>query len=517
MSPRSSTPASHRRVSRRAWALVATGLVALLSAAAAGGAAATAPRVVSHAPLGTRNDHPTLVVFLEHASGLVAHDLRISVNGVDVSRFASVRANEIQVPLQGVGEGRHDVRLRTGPLGMLRRKLDARWTFIVDTKAPGLRVAAPVGHRATSDVRNTRFRVRTEPGASVRLGVGRHSALGRADAAGNATVRLRLREGNQRVRIVARDVVGNTTRRGKSVFVDSLPPSTRFHIPASVDSPELDVLGQASDANGVTVEATLDGTDEGLLLEPSGRIGYRVAALEDLAEGVHRIEFVATDGFGHRSVIERRFLVNSSERLGDNALGRGARGADVRQLHGRLRALGFFSKARAQGEWQRRKYGPATSRAVRAFQNDKRIAADGLVGDDTLAAMTLKIVINRAQHSLTLYRLDEVEKVYGVAVGSPMYPTPAGEYHIVNKQEQPTWTPPPESDWAKDAKPIPPGPGNPLGTRWMGLDTPNVGIHGTNSPTSIGYSVSHGCIRMSIPMVEDLFDRVRTGTPVEII
>ena len=67
------------------------------------------------------------------------------------------------------------------------------------------------------------------------------------------------------------------------------------------------------------------------------------------------------------------------------------------------------------------------------------------------------------------------------------------------------------------AKPIPPGPGNPLGTRWMGLSAPLVGIHGTPDAASIGYSASHGCIRMLIPDATWLFDRVRIGTPVLIV
>ena len=76
---------------------------------------------------------------------------------------------------------------------------------------------------------------------------------------------------------------------------------------------------------------------------------------------------------------------------------------------------------------------------------------------------------------------------------------------------------PAASDWAKDAKPIPPGPGNPLGTRWMGISSPAVGIHGTPDSASIGYSVSHGCIRMLIPEVEWLFQQVEIGTPVYIV
>ena len=69
----------------------------------------------------------------------------------------------------------------------------------------------------------------------------------------------------------------------------------------------------------------------------------------------------------------------------------------------------------------------------------------------------------------------------------------------------------------EDKDPVPPGPGNPLGTRWMGLSAPYVGIHGTPDAASIGYSVSHGCIRMLIPQVEWLFEQVEVGTPVFIV
>ena len=78
------------------------------------------------------------------------------------------------------------------------------------------------------------------------------------------------------------------------------------------------------------------------------------------------------------------------------------------------------------------------------------------------------------------------------------------------------WWLPPDSPWAAGKKPIPPGPGNPLGTRWMGLSAPGVGIHGTPDDASIGYSASHGCIRMHIPDAEWLFHHVKLGTPVVI-
>jgi L,D-transpeptidase catalytic domain/Putative peptidoglycan binding domain len=125
------------------------------------------------------------------------------------------------------------------------------------------------------------------------------------------------------------------------------------------------------------------------------------------------------------------------------------------------------------------------------------------------------IVIQRGVNVLTLYDGEQTVRTFGVATGSSEYPSPAGTWSIVDKQRDPWWRPP-DSDWAKDAKPIPPGPGNPLGTRWMGLSAAAVGIHGTPDAASIGYSASHGCIRMRVPEAEWLFEQVGIGTPVVI-
>ena len=126
------------------------------------------------------------------------------------------------------------------------------------------------------------------------------------------------------------------------------------------------------------------------------------------------------------------------------------------------------------------------------------------------------IVINRAANTLKLYDSTRLQQTFHVATGQSAYPTPSGVWKIVDMQENPWWTPPP-SPWAVGARPIPPGPGNPLGTRWMGLDAAGVGIHGTPNDASIGYSESHGCIRMHIPEAEWLFQHVVVGTPVIIL
>ena len=126
------------------------------------------------------------------------------------------------------------------------------------------------------------------------------------------------------------------------------------------------------------------------------------------------------------------------------------------------------------------------------------------------------VVIKRGLNSLTLYNGMRFVKSFGVATGQRQYPTPLGRFRIVVKWKNPWWYPP-NSAWAKGKDPVPPGPGNPLGTRWMGISSPGVGIHGTPEPGSIGYSVSHGCIRMRIPDAEWLFNRVTVGTTVFIV
>ena len=132
------------------------------------------------------------------------------------------------------------------------------------------------------------------------------------------------------------------------------------------------------------------------------------------------------------------------------------------------------------------------------------------------------VVIRRGSRSLYLYRGAKrsgkmpLARVFRVAVGQPSYPTPLGRFRIVSKQRNPWWYPP-DTGWASGSSPIPPGPGNPLGTRWMGLSVGAVGIHGTYNAASIGGFASHGCVRMYLHEAEWLFERVRLGTTVFVV
>ena len=127
------------------------------------------------------------------------------------------------------------------------------------------------------------------------------------------------------------------------------------------------------------------------------------------------------------------------------------------------------------------------------------------------------IVIRRGENRLYLYNGDRFVRRFQVATGQSSYPSPLGRFEVVVKARNPWWYQPAGSAWAAGKKPVPPGPGNPLGTRWMGLSEPNVGIHGTPDATSIGYSASHGCIRMRIDEAEWLFDHIDVGTQVFVV
>ena len=127
------------------------------------------------------------------------------------------------------------------------------------------------------------------------------------------------------------------------------------------------------------------------------------------------------------------------------------------------------------------------------------------------------ITIDRDHFRLRLFKKLRFVKGYGVAVGMPAYPTPTGLFAIQSKQVNPTWTAP-NSPWAGEMAGQQVAGGawnNPLKARWMGV-TGSVGIHGTGMPWSIGTRASHGCIRMTVPDVIDLFRRVTVGTPVLI-
>lgn len=111
------------------------------------------------------------------------------------------------------------------------------------------------------------------------------------------------------------------------------------------------------------------------------------------------------------------------------------------------------------------------------------------------ATLPYRITISLSNHLLHLYQYNQLVHTYPIAVGKMLTQTPLGDYVIINKA---------------------PNPGGPFGTMWMSLSKQHYGIHGTNDPSSIGHSVSHGCIRMHNADVEALAATIPIGTRVTI-
>ncbi|MGC1852694.1 MAG: L,D-transpeptidase/peptidoglycan binding protein [Solirubrobacterales bacterium] len=142
--------------------------------------------------------------------------------------------------------------------------------------------------------------------------------------------------------------------------------------------------------------------------------------------------------------------------------------------------------------------------------------APEVTGEEVASEYPTYLTLDRATYTLRFWKDLKLAKTYTVAVGQEGLETPEGLYHIQDKQVEPTWHVP-ESDWAGSlaGQSIPPGPSNPLKARWMGIFE-GAGIHGTEETSSLGTAASHGCVRMAIADVEELYDLVEVGTPIYI-
>lgn len=193
-----------------------------------------------------------------------------------------------------------------------------------------------------------------------------------------------------------------------------------------------------------------------------------------------------------------------------------------------LMTLGFFKEDSKDNSLNLRN-------AVLRFQSSCNMTVDGKWGDKCLKALAdilttqdtacrdliasppsegMWIAINKSKRILTLYEGINILKKYPVAIGNPTTLTPDGKFTIVNKMIDPYWGGGGYTDPVKGGL-----PDNPLGHRWMGLSYKgggDLGIHGNNSPYSIGKNISHGCIRMINSDVEELFEIIPKSSKVWI-
>jgi lipoprotein-anchoring transpeptidase ErfK/SrfK len=143
-----------------------------------------------------------------------------------------------------------------------------------------------------------------------------------------------------------------------------------------------------------------------------------------------------------------------------------------------------------------------------------KITKPKVTSDELASKYPSFIIVDRGSFRLRFFKNLKPAHTYPIAVGMQGLETPAGLYHIQDKQVNPSWHVP-NSAWAGDlaGKVIPPGPQDPIKARWMGFNG-GAGIHGTDVLGSLGSAASHGCVRMAIPDVEALYDQVQVGTPV---
>lgn len=133
------------------------------------------------------------------------------------------------------------------------------------------------------------------------------------------------------------------------------------------------------------------------------------------------------------------------------------------------------------------------------------------------------IVLNLAERRMYYYRSATEIETFSIGIGREGWETPVGRYRIIEKTENPTWTPPASirAEYAKQGKTlpavVPAGPDNPLGDYRLRLSNPSYLIHGTNKPWGVGMPVSSGCTRMFPEDIEYLFGKVAVGTEVTIV
>lgn len=262
-------------------------------------------------------------------------------------------------------------------------------------------------------------------------------------------------------------------------------------------------------ARRARVAMNLDGmVDEAVRRSREGSIFSRIG--RDVTGGTLDADLRPTIGYSHAAV----------DRFVADVVARSTR--KPQDAHLSFTATSLESVASQDGlTVDGRRLGRAVRRALTS-PTDRRVTAlmhtvkPAVTTDDLAAKYPTAITVDRSGFRLRLWRNLRLEKTYAIAVGRVGLETPAGLYAIQDKQVDPSWHVP-NSAWAGDlaGKVIPPGPDDPLKARWMGIYA-GAGIHGTDDIGSIGSAASHGCVRMAIPDVIDLYDRVSVGTPVYI-
>ena len=463
-------------------------------------------------------------------------DLTVTLDGTDITADIGGAGEGIVVNAPNLSEGRHTMAVSYSANNLFSRRASAEWAFTVDTTPPPLKLNVPVGGGVNT--RGVTFAGTTQPGSAVAVRWTGGGVSTQATAAGSWSAKATLPEGRTDIRIMATDPAGNATRKKRVVVVDTRVPTLKLAgtkklikltttatpviygkvggdkpkdllFGAKINGQQIPVLKGADAVRGktATADSPAGSDDPGPTLTVKGNTF--ALAPGTLAEGKNEIVVWVRDPGGNVARQSFTSFVDTSSEFGASQLMTGAVGDDITQLQERLGQAGVW-KGGSTG-----RYDAKTVTAVKKYQKRHKLKVNGKVDARTLRALVGRIDVNLGGRTLTVYKDGRKLKTYRIAVGTSEYPTPTGTYRVVNKQTNPTWNPP-DSPWAKGLGPIPPGPGNPLGTRWIGTSAPAIGIHGTYADSSIGTAASHGCLRMHMPDVEELFEKVNVGMPVVI-
>lgn len=157
----------------------------------------------------------------------------------------------------------------------------------------------------------------------------------------------------------------------------------------------------------------------------------------------------------------------------------------------------------------------ALRRALRSGASTIDLVVDKLAPEVSADSFDKVLLVRIGENKLYLYDDGEITREWPVATGTSKYPTPTGLYTVTELRYMPTWVNPDPEGWgASMPLEIPPGPNNPLGTRAINWSASGIRFHGTSADYSIGYNASHGCVRMHMSDVEELYEMVEVGTPI---
>lgn len=500
------------------------------------------------------SDSPQITVSYK---GIPTDPIKVEVDGRTVPLSGNWLTGTATGRVNKIADGKHVVSVNAGDYS-------ESWLLTLDTTPPEVKISHPQPNYK-SNKKNITLQGTTEPNALIKASSAGASAEAAANEKGYFFLTLPTESGKCVIDWQVQDKAGNKTS-GKSEFLcDFTPPVLNISVlqPAYKDNEgkehekisvepktpytvltgkSLTLKTEADDQeSGIAkIEIYIDGElreakdcSEESAVKPNSDLGEENSGLDGTAalpaeqkpqdstsftynyslpvlyEGTHTVSVVAYDAFGLSIRRNLTFCINTTDVYGQAPMGRGAIGDDVKGLQKRLKARGYLQEGYVDGKFDQK-----TCEAVVKLQKELGLEQDGIAGVLVTAALSTRIYVNLERFSAVL--IDEAgrPRYYSIATGVEEHPTPTGFYYISDMAKNPTWLPP-NSEWAKDSKQIPPGPDNPLGTRWIGIGNA-IGFHGTPYPGTVGTRASHGCMRMAIPDIEDLYERVTVGTQVHI-